>query len=113
MSVEIEVKVDNTRIYVEELQIGIRRALEAVGIHIEGIATKMAPYDTGWLSEHITHAMDSPTSVIIGTNVPYGIYQEVGTSRYPGANGGRGYLRPAVEDNKGKIQQMFTAALKG
>ena len=114
MSVEIEVKVDNTKIYVEELAWGIRKALEAVGFDVASIAAQNAPKDTGRLAASIGQALDSATSVVIGTNVEYAKYQEMGTSKgYPGANGGRGYLRPAVQDNKQRIQQIFTAVLKG
>jgi phage gpG-like protein len=51
--------------------------------------------------------------VYIGTNVSYAGYQELGvhSTGYKGANGGRGYLRPAVTDNKRRIEDIFRAEL--
>jgi hypothetical protein len=43
--------------------------------------------------------------------VEYAPYQELGTSRMKAANSGRGFLRPAVEDNMAKIQSIFKEEL--
>ena len=116
MSEEIEVLVDNTAVYASMLEERILVALEAVGIDVEKIAKANAPYDTGRLEGSITHAIDNgEKAVYIGTNVSYAGYQELGvhSTGYAGANGGRGYLRPAVNDNKQRIHDIFYAALKG
>ena len=116
MSDNVEVRVDNTKVFASQLDTAVLRALEAVGIDIEKIAKDNAPYDTGRLEGSITHAVsDGEKAVYIGTNVSYAGYQELGvhSTGYPGANGGRGYLRPAVNDNKQRIHDIFYAALKG
>lgn len=112
MSDSVEVTVDNTRVCVEKLNTAILKALEAVGIDLQKIASDNAPYDTGRLSGSISHVVSSDEkAVYIGTNVEYAPYQELGTSRMSAANDGRGYLRPAVNDNKQRIQDIFRAAL--
>jgi len=116
MSDEIEVRVDNTKVFASAMNTAILRALEAVGIDIQKIASDNAPYDTGRLSGSISHVVSSDEkAVYIGTNVSYAGYQELGvhSTGYAGANGGRGYLRPAVNDNKQRIHDIFYAALKG
>lgn len=114
MSDSIEIKMDNTKIAVDALNTAILRALEAVGIDIKKIASENAPYDTGRLSGSISHAVNNgEKAVYIGTNVEYAPYQELGvhSTGYKGANGGRGYLRPAVTDNRQRIEDIFRAAL--
>ena len=116
MSDSIEIKMDNTKIVVDALNTAILKALEAVGIDVQKIAYENAPKDTGRLSESISHAVNNDEkAVYIGSNVSYAGYQELGvhSTGYPGANGGRGYLRPAVTDNKQRIHDIFYAALKG
>lgn len=114
MSNVVEVKVDNTKVFASQLDTAVLRALEAVGIDVQGIAYKNAPYDTGRLRDSITHVVSNDEkAVYIGTNVEYAPYQELSTSRMPAANGGRGYLRPAVNDNKQRIHDIFYAALRG
>lgn len=116
MSDSIEVKVDNTKVFASQFDSAVLKALEAVGIDIQKIASDNAPYDTGRLSGSITHVVDSgEKAVYIGSNVSYAGYQELGvhSTGYKGANGGRGYLRPAVTDNKQRIRDIFYSALKG
>lgn len=116
MSDSIEIKMDNTKIVVGAMNTAILKALEAVGIDIQKIASDNAPYDTGRLSGSISHVVDNgEKAVYIGTNVEYAPYQELGvhSTGYKGANGGRGYLRPAVTDNKQRIHDIFYSALKG
>lgn len=97
----IIVKTDNTKLVGEALKRAIMAGLEEIGIDCEGIASENAPFDTGNLSSHITHAIDAnEPAVYVGTNVEYAPYQELGTSRgYKGWNGGKGFLRPAATEN--------------
>lgn len=106
---EVTVKTDNTKLVGEALKRAIMSGLEEIGIDCEGIASENAPYDTGRLSGSITHAIDAnEPAVYVGTNVEYSGYQELGTSTYPGWNGGKGYLRPAATEN----QDRFRAIMK-
>lgn len=108
------IKTDNTKIYASALNAAILRALEAVGLDTERTAKENAPYDTGRLEASITHVINNAEkAAYIGSNVEYALYQELGTSRMKAANGGRGYLRPAVNDNRDRIKAIFLAALRG
>jgi phage gpG-like protein len=68
------------------------------------------------LRNSITHEVDDGEHcVYLGTNISYAPYQELGWyskgKHHSAANGGRGYLRPAVEDNMEKIQSIFKEEL--
>ena len=71
------------------------RFLQNIGQQGEGIAKEHAPVDTGNLRRSITHEVHSGRKpfVRIGTNVRYGIYQELGTRFHPA----HPFLRPALE----------------
>lgn len=97
---DLEIIEDNTDIFLREMPIAIARALEEIGLVAEGYAKRLCPVDTGRLRNSITHSVEtSSMSAIIGTNVEYGPYVELGTSRRKAANGGRGFLRPAASDH--------------
>ena len=111
---KIEVVADNTRLVGEALRRAILAGLEEIGTDCEHIASENAPYDTGRLSASITHVVDaSEQAVYVGTNVEYAPYQELGTSRgYKGWNGGKGYLRPAANDNKERYRAIMRRRLQ-
>lgn len=107
------IQENNTKIVATAINQGIMRALEAVGLEVQRIASDNAPVDTGRLAASITHALDpDEPAVYIGTNVEYAAIQELGSSKQGAANGGRGYLRPAVTDNVARINAIFNAELK-
>lgn len=58
----------------------------------------------------------APTSdqpyVIIGSNVEYAPYQELGTSKMGACNGGRGFLRPAINDHMSEYKSIVQNELK-
>lgn len=97
---EIEV-VDHSGEIGKELRATLLRALERCGSQAEGYAKDLAPYDTNRLKNSITHQVnDDEMSVIIGTDVEDGVYQELGTGIY--AEGGGGRPTPWVyQDEKG------------
>lgn len=78
-------------------------ALEEVGIQAEGYAKKIAPvaeYHGGDLRQSISHKVDARAQeVYIGTNVEYGVYQELGTGEYYEGEGGR-HTAWCYEDKK-------------
>lgn len=53
---------------------------EALAIAVESEAKRRAPVDTGRLRASITHDSDA-TGAIVGTNVEYAPFQELGTSK--------------------------------
>jgi len=78
------------------------RALEAVGIFVEGEAIARCPYDTYRLINSISHIVKE-NWVKIGTNVEYAPFVEYGTSKQDP----QPYLRPAVDNNHDKIRELF------
>ena len=112
MNMDFQIKTDNTEQIIAEKNEAVLRALEIIGQVVENSAAGYAPVDTGNLRNSITHEVDDGSHIVaIGTNVEYAPYQELGTSRMKAANGGRGFLRPAVEDNMEKIQSIFKEEL--
>lgn len=78
--------------------------LEAIGIQAEANAAlnlnRAERIDTGRLINSITHTVAGDT-VYIGTNIEYGVWNEVGTGIY--ADDGQGRKSPwAYQDSKGQ-----------
>jgi HK97 gp10 family phage protein len=71
-------------------------SLTVIGQVGENAAKERVPVDTGNLRRSITYEVNSGRNpyVRIGTNVRYGIYQELGTRFHPA----QPYLRPALVD---------------
>lgn len=109
------------------------RALEKCGLTAEGYAKMMCPVDTGNLRNSITHAIDpGEMAVLIGTNVQYAVYMEMGTGKY--VSGGRPtpwvyqdakgewhktegnraqpFIKPAVSGYAGKYRQIIHDEMK-
>ena len=106
----LQVVEDNTDIFLRELPIAIARALEEIGLVAEGYAKRLCPVDTGRLRNSITHSIDtSSMSAIIGTNVEYGPYVELGKNA---ANEGRGFLRPAASDHSKEYRDIVKKHLE-
>lgn len=82
--------------------------LEEIGLIAEGYAKDYCPVDTGRLRNSISHAVDeSDNAVVIGTNVEYAAYVELGTSRMEA----RPYLEPAFLNHMDEYQQIINDAL--
>lgn len=69
------------------------QALEIVGGKAESYAKALCPVDTGRLRNSITHQQYSEDTEVIGTNVEYAPYVELGTHKMAA----RPFLRPAAE----------------
>ena len=105
-----EIRENNAKLIEREINDAILRALEEIGIVAEGYAKRLCPVDTGRLRNSITHAIDNDEkAVVIGTNVEYGPEVEFGRSgtKYRGANGGKGYLRPAAQDHGSQYRSIL------
>ena len=98
---EIVTRVDNA------LQAAMMKAV----LLVEADAKKLVNVDTGRLRASITHEVREIAKGVIqgkvGTNVSYGIFQELGSSRTPASP----YLRPALEKNWPEIVRMIRGAL--
>lgn len=64
-------------------------------VRVDAAAKRICPVDTGRLRSSITHALATDARglhALIGSNVDYAIFVELGTSRSPA----QPYLRPAL-----------------
>ncbi len=116
MNISYKITSDNTQQIIAEKNDAVLRALEIIGQVVENSAAGYAPVDTGNLRNSITHEVDEGEHcVYIGSNISYAPYQELGWysggKHHSAAHDGRGYLRPAVEDNMEKIQSIFQEEL--
>lgn len=93
----------------EALESQIEQALIAIGMTAETYAKENCPVDTGRLRNSITHEVEmGDKSAIIGTNVEYAAFVELGTSKMRA----RPYLRPAAENHSGEYKTIVEEALK-
>ena len=99
---------DNTQQILQKMPKALARGLEAVGLAAEGYAKRLCPVDTGRLRNSITHTADSSPAVYIGTNVEYGPYVELGTSKRKA----HPFLKPAAEEHKGEYEALFQREFK-
>ena len=128
----MEVKIiDNSDLVLDELIAATHRAMERCGMEAEGYAKDLCPVDTGNLRNSITHAVEGK-SAIIGTNVEYAPYVELGTGAYYSGgrptpwiyedekgnthitNGQRAqpYLKPAVADHAQTYRNIIEDEMK-
>lgn len=97
----------------------------SVGMTVAGYAQDLCPVDTGNLRDSITHAYsedvtDSSVVLLVGTNVEYAPYVELGHKQQPGRYvpkigkrlvrswvPGKPFLRPAFENHTDEIERII------
>ena len=85
------------------------RALEAIGVFVDGEAVLRCPVDTGNLRSSINHRVNKKEkSVSIGTPVEYGPYVEKGTRHQKE----QPFLQPSVETNIARIRKLAAEQMK-
>ena len=84
------------------------RGLEICGGKAESYAKQLCPVDTGNLRNSITHQQVSENTEVIGTNVEYAPYVELGTVRMKA----RPYLRPAAENHGDEYKAIILNELQ-
>lgn len=105
----MDVKLISRRAEVESAtQQATDRALEIIGGKAESYAKAICPVDTGRLRNSITHQQYDENTEIIGTNVEYAPYVELGTHRMAA----RPYLRPAAENHGEEYKQVIVSEYK-
>ena len=109
MSGELHVQKDNTKEWEAAFGEAIARGLEQVGIAAEGHAKAKCPVDTGRLRNSIAHGQLDAHHEAIGTNVEYGRYVELGTSRADA----QPFLVPAASEHSSEYRAIMRAALGG
>lgn len=106
MKMDVEVKSNKTLV-LGALHEAIEKALEECGQLAERYAkenvTKAGRVDTGDMRDRISHVVQND-GVVIGENVPYAVYHEVGTGIYVDPAVGKGRDTPwAYKDRKGVV----------
>lgn len=106
----VEIRQDNREAIADAIDRALVAALEEVGLVAEGYAKRACPVDTGRLRNSITHIVDEGTRhVIIGTNVEYAPYVELGTRRQKP----QPFLKPAANDHYSTYKGIFLKHLRG
>lgn len=106
MDTKIESNVDEV---LRELDQAKQRALEEIGLLAESYAKQYCPVDTGRLRNSISHAVsESEQAAVIGTNVEYAPYVELGTSRQKP----QPYLEPAATEHLDEYQKIVEDEMK-
>lgn len=100
---------DNSKLFINAKDAAVERALEAIGLQAEGYAKMICPVDTGRLRNSITHQKEEKETEVIGTNVEYAPYVELGTYRQRA----QPYLKPAAENHVEEYIEIIKKSLKG
>lgn len=100
---------DNSRATLSAFDAAVRRALEIIGGKAETYAKELTPVRTGNLRNSISHKVDdSDKAAVIGTNVEYAPYVELGTRKQQP----KPYLRPAIEDHIPEYKSILEREVK-
>ena len=99
------------------------KAMKAVGMQAESYAKQLCPVDTGNLRNSITHGVvvgDGKVTAVIGTDVGYAPYVELGHAQQVGRFVPKikkrlvnpfapayPFLRPAIEDNQEELWSLM------
>lgn len=104
---DFSIKTDMTKYALNQCKEQVKRALEKIGQKSVDYAKLACPVDTGRLRSSITHAVGD-NEVIVGTNVEYAIYVELG------ARGRRPvyYLKNSMANHISEYQSIFDSELK-
>jgi HK97 gp10 family phage protein len=111
--VEIRVEVTGVEEVLRRLdglvsEAALRRGLAGAAHLVEGVAKVKAPVDTGFLRNSIGVLSVSSREAVVGTGAEYGVYLEMGTRRMAA----RPFMRPALEENRGRIAGLIRDALR-
>lgn len=114
----------NRALVESEVQSAINRAFETMGGKAETYAKQLCKVKTGNLRNSITHKQIDNNTEVIGTNVSYAPYVELGHHQEPGryvaAIGrrlvreyveGKAFIRPAVEDHADEYRRILETEL--
>lgn len=89
------------------------KALEIIGGKAESYAKKLCPVDTGRLRNSITHQQYDENTEVIGTNVEYAPYVELGHHTTGGTYvTGKPFLRPAAEGHAAEYRNIIQKVMK-
>ena len=83
------------------------KALEIIGGKAESYAKRLCPVDTGRLRNSITHQQYDDNTEVIGSNVEYAPYVELGTKKQLA----KPYLRPAAEGHTAEYKLIIKSVM--
>lgn len=105
----VEVRESNAEQIEAAMDKATAKALTMIGQKAEGYAKMNCPTRTGRLKNSITNVIDMEANeVYIGTNVEYGPYVELGTSR----RSPHPYLRPAAADHADEYRAILKSCME-
>ena len=84
------------------------KALEIIGGKAESYAKRLCPVDTGNLRNSITHQQMNENTEVVGSNVDYAPYVELGTHRMAA----KPFLRPAAEGHTTEYKAIIENIMK-
>lgn len=88
------------------------RALEIIGGRAETYAKRECPVDTGNLRNSITHQQYDENTEVIGTNVEYAPFVELGHHTRSGSYvTGKPFIRPAAENHTSEYRRIIEREL--
>ena len=89
------------------------KALEIIGGKAESYAKRLCPVDTGNLRNSITHEQFDESTEVIGTNVEYAPYVELGHLTASGTKvAAQPFLRPAAENHTLEYRHIIESCMK-
>lgn len=103
----VEIVEDNRQAISQAIKMAIREALRDIGKTAVGYATDKVPVRTGNLKSSIAYDSDDE-KVIIGSDVHYASYVELGTSKMAA----QPYLRPALQDHTDEYRGILEEHLR-
>jgi phage gpG-like protein len=100
--------ISHRREVLSAVEQAINRGLEICGGKAESYAKRLCPVDTGRLRNSITHALMDELSEVIGTNVVYAPYVELGHHSPSGSFvAPKEFLKPAVEGHASEYRTII------
>lgn len=106
---QIDVRNNRVREALDGLEQAKAKIIEEWGLLAEGYAKINCPVDTGRLRNSISHGKEDDSTMVVGTNVEYAPYVELGTSRM----GARPFLAPSIDEHIAEYQEIAQEELKG
>lgn len=89
------------------------KALEIIGGKAESYAKRLCPVDTGNLRNSITHQQFDESTEVIGSNVEYAPFVELGHFTAAGTKvAAQPFLRPAAENHTSEYKRILEQTLK-
>lgn len=105
--------ISHTKEALSAEQAARRKALEIIGGKAESYAKRLCPVDTGRLRNSITHQQYDENTEVIGTNVEYAPYVELGHHTSSGKFvPGKPFLKPAAEGHTAEYKNIIETVMK-